>query len=40
VAIKKIKVDEDDEGLPSTTLREISLLKKAKHKNIVEYNIF
>jgi len=27
VAVKKIKFDKDDEGIPSTTLREISILK-------------
>jgi serine/threonine protein kinase len=36
VAIKKIKIDKDDEGVPSTTMREISLLKHLKHPNIVE----
>ena len=36
VAIKKIKLDKDDDGVPSTTMREISLLKSLKHPNIVE----
>jgi serine/threonine protein kinase len=35
VAIKKIKLDVDTEGLPSTALREIAILKKMKHPNIV-----
>ena len=35
VAIKKIKLDVETEGLPSTALREISILKKMKHPNIV-----
>ena len=36
VAIKKIKLDREDDGVPSTTMREISLLKNLKHPNIVE----
>ena len=37
VAIKKIKLlDQHEEGVPPTTLREISLLKTLKHPNIVE----
>ena len=34
-AIKKIKSDTINEGIPSTALREISILKKMKHQNIV-----
>jgi serine/threonine protein kinase len=34
-AIKKIKNEMDDEGIPSTALREISILKKMKHPNVV-----
>lgn len=36
VAIKKIKLDVDSEGIPSTALREISILKKMVHPNIVK----
>jgi serine/threonine protein kinase len=36
LAIKKIKLDVDTEGIPSTTLREVSILKKLKHANIVK----
>ena len=47
VAVKKIKLsfdtekrnlndEDDDEGIPSTTIREISILQKVKHKNLVE----
>ena len=37
VAIKKIKLEqEEDEGIPATTLREISVLKQLKHPNLVE----
>ena len=36
VAIKHIKFDSDEEGIPSTALREIGLLKALKnHPNIV-----
>jgi serine/threonine protein kinase len=35
VAVKKILMDTYDEGIPSTSLREISLLKEASHPNIV-----
>ena len=34
-AIKKIKLDVDTEGIPSTALREIAILKKIRHPNIV-----
>jgi cyclin-dependent kinase len=37
VALKKIRLDGDDEGVPSTAIREISLLKEARGSNIVEY---
>jgi serine/threonine protein kinase len=35
VAMKKIKQEDEKEGMPITTLREITLLSKLKHKNIV-----
>lgn len=37
VALKKIRLEVEDEGVPSTALREISLLKELRHKNIVQY---
>jgi len=36
VAIKKIKLDNNEEGIPATTMREISLLSHLKHPNIIE----
>jgi serine/threonine protein kinase len=38
VAIKKIRLDGEgqDEGVPSTTIREISLLKELAHPNVVQ----
>lgn len=35
VAMKKIRLESDDEGVPSTAIREISILKELKHPNIV-----
>ena len=35
VAIKKVKIEHCDEGIPSTALREIALLKELDHNNIV-----
>jgi serine/threonine protein kinase len=35
VALKKIKLESDDEGIPSTAIREISLLKELNHPNVV-----
>lgn len=36
VAIKKIKIEMENEGVPSTALREISLLQELNHSNIVK----
>jgi len=36
VALKKIKLEKEDDGVPSTAIREISLLKGIKHPNVVE----
>jgi len=35
VALKKIRLETKDEGIPSTTIREISLLKEMNNPNIV-----
>jgi serine/threonine protein kinase len=35
VALKRIKLDSEDEGIPSTAIKEISLLKGLNHPNIV-----
>ena len=34
--MKKVKIEHCDEGLPSTALREMSLLKEVNHPNIVK----
>jgi cyclin-dependent kinase len=36
VAIKKVKLESEQEGVPATTIREIVLLKELKHENIVK----
>lgn len=36
VALKKIRNPNEEDGVPPTTLREISVLKESEHKNIVQ----
>ncbi|CAE7872493.1 CDK2 [Symbiodinium sp. KB8] len=38
VAVKKIRLEGEDEGIPSTALREVCLLRELKHGNIVKLN--
>lgn len=40
VAIKKILLDDRDEGIPVTTLREVALLRNLQHTNIVRMKDF
>mmetsp|Transcript_9218 Transcript_9218/g.9287 ORF Transcript_9218/g.9287 Transcript_9218/m.9287 type:complete len:302 (-) Transcript_9218:244-1149(-) len=35
IALKRIRLEAEDEGIPSTAIREISLLKELRHANIV-----
>lgn len=35
VALKKIKLEHSDEGVPPTAIRETSLLKELDHRNVV-----
>lgn len=35
VALKKIRLENEDEGVPSTAIREITLLKELVHPNVV-----
>lgn len=36
VALKKVRMEEEKDGLPLSSLREINLLLNLRHKNIVE----
>lgn len=36
VALKKIRLETEDEGVPSTAIREISLLKELQHPYVVK----
>jgi serine/threonine protein kinase len=40
VAIKKIRLDEDDDGVPHWAIREISFLKSTRHENVIRYGCF
>ena len=35
IALKQIRLEQDEEGVPSTAIREISLLKDLRHENVV-----
>lgn len=34
-AVKQIRLEQEEEGVPSTAIREISLLKDLQHENVV-----
>eukprot|EP00462_Mataza_sp_D1_P025638 CAMPEP_0175137698 /NCGR_PEP_ID=MMETSP0087-20121206/9951_1 /TAXON_ID=136419 /ORGANISM="Unknown Unknown, Strain D1" /LENGTH=393 /DNA_ID=CAMNT_0016420545 /DNA_START=39 /DNA_END=1220 /DNA_ORIENTATION=- len=36
VALKKMRLESEDEGVPSTAIREISLLRQLDHQNVVK----
>ena len=36
VALKRIRLESEDEGVPCTAIREISLLKELDHPNVVK----
>jgi len=36
LAMKKMKLHDEDEGIPSTAIREISILKELPHRNVVQ----
>jgi len=40
VALKKIRLETEDEGVPSTAIREISVLRELEHDNIVRLEFF
>ena len=35
VALKKIRLEEEGEGIPATAIREMALLQSLDHKNVV-----
>ena len=35
IALKKIRLEQEDEGVPSTAIREIALLKELNQANVV-----
>ena len=37
VALKKIRLETEDEGVPSTAIREVSVLKELIHENVVQW---
>ncbi|OVA11846.1 Protein kinase domain [Macleaya cordata] len=39
IALKKILLEQEDEGVSSTVVREISLLKEMQHGNIVSLTV-
>ena len=39
VALKKLKMEKEKEGFPITSLREINMLLKAKHPNVVHVKV-
>lgn len=36
VAVKQIRMEREDEGIPATAIREISILREINHRNIVK----
>ena len=40
MALKKLKIEKEREGFPVTSLREINMLLKAKHPNVVHVKVF
>lgn len=36
LALKKIRLEQEEEGVPSTAIREVALLKELNHPNVVK----
>jgi serine/threonine protein kinase len=39
VALKKIRLETQEEGVPSTAIREVAALTELDHPNIVKYEV-
>lgn len=40
ITLKKLRMDRDQDGVPSHIIREVALLKELDHPNIVRYDRF
>ena len=40
IALKQMKLDAEDEGVPGTAIREVSLLRELDHPNVVRSGEF
>lgn len=40
VALKEIRLDAEEQGIPSTALREVALLRELDHPNIIKCVLF
>lgn len=38
ITLKKLRMDRDEDGVPSHIIREVALLKELDHPNIVRYD--
>lgn len=36
IAVKRIKIEVENEGIPSTAIREIALLREIEHENVIK----
>lgn len=39
IAVKVVKITENDDGFPSTSAREVAILKSINHPNVIQYVI-
>jgi len=36
IAVKRIKIEVENEGIPSSAIREIALLREIEHENVIK----